>query len=233
MDVPETPVRIASQPSCPPAPKRQPHLRLYGGHSTVDSGANSDSTSNSIAQPSRGNSRDPRAHLVAAADDTAASLCQLVATAKAVSSPQDMLCRLRPDAPKVAHTAMAHSAGSMPVLAMPGPGCLQTHDSPSALRTQRLKLFGQAKSSFLTIKCLCSSSTEVLPPAPLQPRPLTTRTDPPTVQTAPPTARTDLARHHSSGLPGRCVVSRTHSEPGVQLRPCICMLVCTVSSVGV
>ena len=227
MNLPETPIRVASQPSCPPAPKRHPPLRLYGGDSTNDTGGTCDGTSDNTARPSRGNSRDPRPHLPAGTDDTAASLRQMVATAAAVSSPQDMLCRLRPDAPKVAHPEMAHSAGSLPVLAIPVPGCLQTYDNPSTLRARRLKLFGQARSSFLTIKCLCSSSTEVLPPASSQPRPLTIRTDPPTVQTDSPTDRTDLvgfAKRHSSGLPGRCVALRTQSDPGVRLRSCACTL---------
>ena len=221
LDIPKTPSKVANQTSCPPAPRRQPCLRLYGGHSTVDDGGNTNS-----AQLSTGTNRDQRRPPLSAAHATAASLRQLVAKAEAVSSPQDMLCRLRPDTCKVAPTEAAVSEGSMPVPAMPMPGCWRTYESPSALRAKRLKLFGQARSSFLMTDCIQSSPTAVLLPAQSQRGPLTAHTDPPTVQNAPPTALTDCtvyARRQTGGLPGGAVALRTHNEPGVQLIACACL----------
>ena len=201
-DVPKTPSRVANQPSCPPAPRRQPPLELYGG--IEDNGRN----------------RAQCRHDATAKDDTAASLRCLTAKAEAVSSPQGMLCRLRPDTPKIALPEAAVSEVSMPVPAMPMPACLGIYESLSALRAKRVKLFGRARSSFPTSDCGQSGSAEVLLPSQSQLSPLTARSDPSAVQRDPPTAYTDCItnpRRQASGLPGGTVALRTHSEPGVQL----------------
>ena len=210
-DVPKTPRRVVDQPSCPPAPRRQPPLELYGG----------------IEDNLR--NRAHCRHDATATDDVAASLRCLVAKAGAVSSPQDMLCRLRPDTPKIALTEAADSEVSMPVPAMPMPACLGIYESLSALRAKRLKLFGQARSSFPTSDRVQSGSAEVLLPAQSQLSPLTARFDPSAVQTDPPTAYTDCItnpRRQTSGLPGGAVALRTHSESGVQLLAQACMIIC-------
>ena len=226
LDVPKTPFTIAKQPSCPSAPRRQPSCRLYRGHSIGGSGGNTNSS-----QLSTGNNMDQGRLLLSATHDTAASLRQLVANAEAVSSPQDMLCRLHPDTCKVTPTAATVSEGCMPVPVMPMPGCSGTDASPSALRAKRLKLFGQARSNFPTTDCIQSSPTAVLLPAQSQQGPLTVRTDPFTVQNGPPTALPDCtvyARQQTRGLLGRAVASGTQSVSGVQLIACACVVVCTL-----
>lgn len=236
---PTSPTRTVSQPSCPPAPRRQAPLRLYGGHSTSDS----QSHVSNVVLPSSGNIQDPHRHLAAAAGDTAVSLCQLVANAEAVSTLQDMLGRLRQDTPKAEHTEVADSAGSTRAPAMPVPGSQETNENPSAcqnaLQAKRIKLFGHARSSFLQTHCFRSSATETLLTQ-FQQRPLTVQSDPPTVpidhptvQIGPPTVcDTDHTGHvtcQTSGLPEGAVALRTQNDSGMQLElATVCAPTCCV-----
>lgn len=235
-NTPTSPARTVSQPSCPPAPKRQPPLRLYGGFSSSDS---QNHVSNDVL-PSRGNIQDPHRHVAAAAGDTAMSLHHLVANAEAVSTLQDMLGRLRQHTPKVAHNEVADSAGSRPAVAMPVLDSMQMSDSPSAcqdaLQAKRIKLFGDASRSFFQTHCFRSSSAEA-PPVQPQRCPLTVQSDPPTVRTGLPTVSdTDhmgLVTCQTSGLPEDAVALRTPTDSGVQLEPVfVCAPSCCIVHVA-
>lgn len=235
-NTPTSPARTVSQPSCPPAPKRQPPRRLYGGFSSSNS---QNHVSNGVL-PSSGNIQDPHRHLAAAAGDTAMSLHNLVANAEAVSTLQDMLGRLRQDTPKVAHNEVADSAGSRPAVAMPVPDSMEMSDSPSAcqdaLQAKRIKLFGDASRSFFQTHCFWSSSAEA-PPVQPQRCPLTVQIDPPTVRTGLPTVSdTDhmgLVTCQTSGLPEGAVALRTPTDSGVQLEPVfVCAPSCCIVHVA-
>ena len=223
LDVPHTPIRVASQPSCPPAPKRPPLLRLYAGYSTTD---NQGQASNAVL-PSRAETRHLRSQPPAASDDTAA-LRQLMEKAKTARWLQDMLYRLRPDALKATLNDVADQGSSLPSLAVPMPGCLVRDMTPSAdqgaLQSKRLKLFRPAR----TTNGIQSTCTEALSPARSQRHPPTAPTDPLTAQTDPPSAQIHPVRPPAdqfSGLPAGAVPAILPSETGVRPIPMYCQCV--------
>lgn len=217
LDMLRTPARVVTQSTCPPAPRRQLPLRLYGGFSTTDTQGHASSDE----------STDCR-QLPTASADTAASLRHLMREATAVKSAQDMLCRLRSGSASLAHSQGHNSAESTPVLAIPRPLSLQADtDLPayhSALQAKRMKLFGPARGSTHTNHCVQPRLTEVLSPARLQGCHPTAHTEPatahtePTVQTASFTARTDSVRpgtDHTTSLPLDAVVLAVPSTSGM------------------
>lgn len=195
LDMLRTPARVVTPSICPPAPRRQLPLRIYGGSLTTDS----------QGQASSAESTDCR-QLPAASTSTAASLHRLIQEAKAVTSAQDMLCRLRPGASYHAHSQGHDSADSTPVLAMRRPMGLPADVDLSAhqgaLQAKRMKLFGPARGSTPTDHRVQPRCTEALSPARSQrcpptasSKPHTAHSDPATAQIDTLTARTDTVRH--------------------------------------
>lgn len=203
-----TPARVVTQSSCPPAPRRRLPLRLYEGLSQGHA-SSAESTDCSYLQ---------------APADTAASLRRLMQEAKAVNSVQDMLCRLRPDAPSFAHSQQLDSAGSTPVLVKARPVTLEGGTNLPAYQdvwqAKRMKLFGPARGCTPTDQCVQPRYTEKLQLLQSQPCPPTAHSEPDTdrselatVQTDLVTASTDSFRDATGQITGRPLCVDTLALP--------------------
>ncbi|KAL3150847.1 hypothetical protein ABBQ32_000599 [Trebouxia sp. C0010 RCD-2024] len=197
LDMLRTPARVVTHSSCPPAPRRQPPLRLYEGFSATDSQGHASSAESTDCT-----------YLQTTPADTAASLRRLLQEAKAVNSVQDMLYRLRPDAPGLAHSQDPDSAGNMPLLIKARPVTVEGETSLPAYQdvwqAKRMKLFGPARGSAPTKQCVQPRYAEKLQlsqfrrcPPTAHFNPDTDHSEPATVQTEADPAHTDSVRHAS------------------------------------